>query len=124
MCQWYPPGPVVPLRLNGTHLFQWDPRVSVVPVDLHGGHAVGAGVVRAHAVVEVAERHVLRHVGGGALVVVRGVCVRRVGRGRLRGAFLEALLVTRLHELYNTLRGFYVCHDRSFSLKRGVNTVS
>lgn len=71
----------------------------MVAVQLHGGRVrVGAGV-GVRGVVEVAERHVLRHVGRRALL--------RLGR----------LLVAGLHELYDAVRRLHVRHYRCFSLQ-------
>ena len=97
-------------------------RVSVVTIDFHGGrHSVGArravGVV--HRVVQIAQRHVLRHVGGRRVVVGVGGGVGR-GGGRLRRRRrlgLAVLLVARLHELDYSLRCFHVCHYCCFSLQ-------
>lgn len=73
-------------------------RPSVVAVELQGRGVSLAASVAVLTVVEVAERHVLRHIGRGAHRLCR-------------------LLVARLHKLDNALRRFNVSHDRGFGLK-------
>lgn len=93
-------------------------RMQVSVVAVHGGEAIRARVAVAgiHAIVEVTEGHVLRHIGGRGLVVVAGVSIG-VRRARLRGPVLQALLVAALHELNDALRRLHVRYDRCLSLK-------